>query len=103
MTIENLTPEAGTLTQPDGTWLFNFGQIKKNIPKSFTVLIKDASHFSSQKGCGSCTTVNAEDVGEDIKLTVTFNAVGSGMFTKSVTETTKTNGIITIKFTGTLV
>jgi len=105
MQIENLTKEKGVLTGENNLWQYNLGKVKKNVPVTFKLLLKDVEHSSVKFGCPSCTTGKAAQKEKDVEIEITYKAVDAKdrPFTKTVTETLKNGTQVAIKFNGIIV
>lgn len=99
MTIENLTPDVGTL---EGT-TYTIKDCNHNINVVFKLLFKGVKHKNIRKGCSSCTQAEVKQVGEDVEVTIIyapFKGGAKGFFTKTFVEE-HSEGETKITFKGT--
>ncbi len=64
----------------------NLGSVIKGQKTSQSVIINNKIYKSHQAGCSACTKVGVRQLGEDIYLDITYEAINpKGEYNKSVT------------------
>lgn len=84
MEIVNLTEDKGILNGLE----YSLKPISYNSSVTFEILCKNTIFKDIRVGCGVCTTVKHSQIGNDLKITITYtpNRGGSkGDFKKSIT------------------
>ena len=81
MEIINLTPNIGTLDN----YVYNLGEIKRNLPVTFSIKTLNKQHLQTKVGCGSCTSVKTNVDSDGIISHITYDAKQLGDFSKSIT------------------